>query len=131
MAADPFKKAEDEYFRLKGQLATGRITPQEFEDALKGLMFQDAQGRWWMLGADSGKWYVHDGVRWNEAAPSTSSAGVKPPPQTEAAPPQIPMPARAARRNSFGPLLVVGAVVVVLALVLVVAAVGVCLRRGR
>ena len=35
MAQDRFKQAEDEFFRLKGQLATGRITPQEFTTALE------------------------------------------------------------------------------------------------
>ena len=62
MSADQFRRAEDEYFRLKGQLAAGRITPEQFEAALKNLMLQDAQGRWWMLGPDTGKWHVHDGT---------------------------------------------------------------------
>jgi hypothetical protein len=66
---DGFKKAEDEYFRLKGRLAAGRITREEFDAALKDLMTQDAQGRYWMLGADSGKWYVHDGQSWLEGQP--------------------------------------------------------------
>lgn len=64
-----FKQAEDEYFRLKGKLAAGRITRQEFENALEGLMIQDEQGRYWMLGAETGKWHVHDGTSWVEAAP--------------------------------------------------------------
>ncbi len=24
-------------------------------------MIQDAQGRWWMIGYETGQWYVHDG----------------------------------------------------------------------
>jgi len=32
-------------------------------------MVEDAQGKFWMLGADSGKWYVHDGQTWVEAEP--------------------------------------------------------------
>ncbi len=61
MDADQFKRVEDEYFRLKGLLAAGRITPEQFEVALKELPFQDAEGRYWMIGADSGNgstfWY--------------------------------------------------------------------------
>jgi len=69
MDEDRFKKAEDEYFRLKGQLAAGRITAEQFEVALKDLMIEDTQGRYWMLGADSGQWYVHDGQAWVQAEP--------------------------------------------------------------
>jgi hypothetical protein len=36
------------------------------------------EGRYWMLGADSGKWYVHDGQTWVEAAPpAASQSGVR------------------------------------------------------
>ncbi|MDE3092139.1 MAG: hypothetical protein KGJ80_22420, partial [Chloroflexota bacterium] len=65
-SADPFKRAEDAYFRLKGQLATRRITREQFNATLKQLMVRDAQGRWWMLGAESGKWSVYDGKFWIE-----------------------------------------------------------------
>ncbi len=76
MTEDQFEKTEAEYFRLKGQLAAGRMSQQQFDAALKRLVFQDVQGRYWMLGADSGKWYVHDGQTWVMAhpQPSTSSA---------------------------------------------------------
>ena len=73
MSADQFRRAEDEYFRLKGQFAAGRITPEQFEAAIKNLMVQDAQGRYWMLGPDTGKWYVHDGTTWVEAQPPTTA----------------------------------------------------------
>ncbi len=72
--SEPFKQSEDEYFRLKGLLATGRITPQQFEAALKERMVQDAQGRWWTIGADSGNWYVHDGKMWVKAEPPSISS---------------------------------------------------------
>ena len=42
---DQFRQAEDQYFLLKGQLETGRITREQFDAALKELMIQDAQGR--------------------------------------------------------------------------------------
>ncbi len=56
MSVNRFQQAEDRYFLLKGQRATGRITREQFNAALKELMIQDAQGRWWMIGVDSGKW---------------------------------------------------------------------------
>jgi hypothetical protein len=54
MNTNQLQHAEDEYFRLKGQLAAGRITPEQFDAALKNLMAEDARGHWWMLSADSG-----------------------------------------------------------------------------
>jgi hypothetical protein len=65
-----FKRAEDEFFKLKGQVGAGRITQAQFEEQLRALVVQDAQGRYWMLGADSGKWYVHDGTQWVERNPT-------------------------------------------------------------
>lgn len=74
-----FTIVEDEYFRLKGQFATGRLTREQFETALQALMFTDAQGRYWMIGADSGKWFVHDGTNWVEQNPTpTPSAPAAP-----------------------------------------------------
>lgn len=77
-----FATVEDEYFRLKGQFATGRLSREQFEIALQALMFTDAQGRYWMIGADSGKWFVHDGTRWVEQnptpAPSAPAAPLRP-----------------------------------------------------
>jgi hypothetical protein len=93
---DRFKQVEDEYFRLKGLLAAGRVTQEQFDAALKELMIQDAQGRWWMIGADGGKWSVHDGSTWAEADPAAI---------------QLAKPIRPSNRM---PLIVIGAAVVVL-----------------
>lgn len=71
---NPFKQAEDEYFVLRGKLELGRITRDQFEAALHDLMIEDTQGRHWMLGVDSGRWFVHDGQAWVGADPY--SAGV-------------------------------------------------------
>ncbi len=64
-----FERAESEYFKLRGQLATERITREQFESRLHDLMVQDEQGRYWMLGVDSGKWYRNNGSEWVEANP--------------------------------------------------------------
>ena len=41
--AEQFQRVEDEYYRLKGKYATGRLTEEEFDQALKDLVFQDSQ----------------------------------------------------------------------------------------
>lgn len=115
MATDnPFQKAEDEYFRLKGQFVIGRITRDQFETALKDLMVQDAQGRWWMLGIESGKWCVSDGKNWIEAQPptappvppvmlSTAAPTVAPPPiYVVQVPPPVQSPAPQSRGGGCG-----------------------------
>jgi flagellar basal body-associated protein FliL len=43
-------------------------------------MVQDAQGRYWALGTESGKWNVHDGTKWIEADPFASAAAANAPP---------------------------------------------------
>ncbi|MBI5651423.1 MAG: hypothetical protein HZC40_13425 [Chloroflexi bacterium] len=73
-ATSLFKQAEDEYFVLRGKLELGRITRDQFETALHDLMLEDTQGWHWMLGVDSGRWFVHDGQAWVGADPY--SAGV-------------------------------------------------------
>lgn len=52
------------FFELKGKLAVGQLTDQEFKHELEKLRFQDPHGRWWMIGAQSGRWYYYDGARW-------------------------------------------------------------------
>lgn len=83
--AEQFQRVEDEYYRLKGKYATGRLTEHEFDQALKDLMFQDSQGRYWMVGADTGAWYASDGGAWVKAQP-TADATAAP----RASPPVVP-----------------------------------------
>jgi uncharacterized RDD family membrane protein YckC len=80
-----FRRVEDEYFRLKGQLGAGRITQAQFDQSLKGLMFEH-EGQWWMVGTQSGQWYRYDGQQWVEAVPPSGAAGrgsALPPPSGE------------------------------------------------
>lgn len=74
---------ERRFYELKGKLDVGAISEDEFKAEIEKLRFQDAQNRWWMIGAQSGKWYVYDGVRW---IPGT-------PPAEAALPPMPPLPA--------------------------------------
>lgn len=85
MSQDSFSKVEDQFFLLKGQLETGRITREQFDAALRNLMIQDGQGRYWMIGADSGKWYVHNGKTWVESNPASTSVSSTPQPYVPAA----------------------------------------------
>ena len=77
---DPFKKAEEDYFILRGQLAMGRITREQFVSAVNQLRVQDTQARYWTLNADSGRWLVYDGRQLVEAAAPTGSVAMPPPP---------------------------------------------------
>ncbi len=72
-----FKKLEDEYSRLKRQLAAGRITREHLDATLKTRMIEDVQGRYWTLAADSGKWRVYEGESWFDADPSGVKSAVK------------------------------------------------------
>src|SRR5919199_6975133 len=55
---------ESRFFELKGKLAVGQLAEDEFKRELEKLRFQDQQGRWWMIGAQTGRWYYYDGARW-------------------------------------------------------------------
>ncbi len=101
MAADQYRQAEDQYFKLRGQFDTGRLTQEQFDEKLRELMIHDAQGRYWMLGADSGKWYYYDGAKWVQgepyvgAAAASVAAPIVAPPSTspDMAPPLTPLTA--------------------------------------
>jgi hypothetical protein len=102
-----FQKAEDEFFLLRGKLQARRITREQFDIAVKGLTIQDDQGRYWTIGGNTGKWYVHDGRVWVEASP----------PGTLGSPDLLPPPPEATRSQGSIPLVLVGfGLVVVLAL---------------
>ncbi|MBI4789238.1 MAG: hypothetical protein HY782_19570 [Chloroflexi bacterium] len=95
MLDERFERAEREFFKFKGQLDAGRITPEQFDAALKELIVEDSHGRFWMLGADTGKWYTHDGEAWVEGTPPSAEppgvvgdggstvAHAAPPPKTQ------------------------------------------------
>src|SRR5437016_10431222 len=80
MADERFKKVQDEYAVLKAQLDSGRITREQFEATLRPLMFQDAQGRYWMIGVETGKWHAYDGQKWVQTDPPAPEPPPPPPP---------------------------------------------------
>lgn len=95
---EKFRRAEDEYFILRGKLEASRITRDEFEAALKAQMVTDSQGRYWTLGIDSGKWYMHDGKDWVRADPGAIPAPVEPIAPTANAPIPPTTPSRKSNR---------------------------------
>lgn len=65
-----FNVAEKEYARLRREFEAGRLSIEELQNALQQLAVQDAGGRYWMLGANTGRWYFYDGTRWIESDPN-------------------------------------------------------------
>ena len=96
----PFRQAEERYFSLRGQLDTGRITRAQFDAAMADLMLRDAQGRYWAIGGDSGRWNVFQAGAWVEATPEGEPPlmlpGVQasPPVPSFSTPPPVPASVR-------------------------------------
>ncbi len=63
------EELERRFYELKGRLDVGAIGQDEFKREIEKLRFQDSQERWWMIGAQSGKWYYFDGARWIPGQP--------------------------------------------------------------
>ena len=116
---EKFQKAEQEYFILRGKLQTGHITREEFEAALKEQMAQDAQCRYWILGINSGKWYVHDGKDWVQSEPPNASDA----PIVAPTPPIAP-PAPTRKSNRLPIIAALGCLAIIC---LTVAGVGACI----
>lgn len=66
---DPFREAETAFNKLREKFNARKISRDEFSDSLKRLRIKDDDGRFWVIGAKSGVWYVHDQGRWMEATP--------------------------------------------------------------
>src|SRR5512135_3533575 len=81
------EEMERHFFEIKGKLDVGAITEVDFKAEIEKLKFQDKQGHWWMIGAQSGKWYTFDGARWLPGKPPIETAEPPPPP-----PPPPPTP---------------------------------------
>lgn len=67
--ADQFREAEAMFSLLREKFKEKRISPQEFADSLKQLRIKDDEGRFWVIGAQSGKWYAFESGEWVEAKP--------------------------------------------------------------
>src|SRR5512142_2124362 len=86
---------ERRFFELKGKYDVGAVGEAEFKTEIEKLRFQDSQNRWWMIGAQSGRWYVFDGERWIPGKPPeepSDVSGAQPEVRTPLAPTPSPVP---------------------------------------
>jgi hypothetical protein len=70
-----FKDTEKAFLSLRRQFRGKEISRREFIDQLKKLRLRDSQGRFWMIGAQSGKWYLFDGRDWVLSDPPSEDSG--------------------------------------------------------
>lgn len=66
---DQFREAEATFDLLRRKFWDRKISQQEFADSLKKLRIKDDEGRFWVIGAQSGKWYAYENGDWIEAKP--------------------------------------------------------------
>jgi RNA polymerase subunit RPABC4/transcription elongation factor Spt4 len=64
-----FKDVLEAFEKLKERFQNSEISRQEFIDEMKRLRIKDDQGHFWMIGAQTGKWYYFDGKDWVQAEP--------------------------------------------------------------
>ena len=70
-----FNDVETAFRSLRRQFREKEISRREFIDRLKKLRLRDSQGRFWMIGAQSGKWYFFDGRDWVQSDPPSEDSG--------------------------------------------------------
>lgn len=70
-----FKGVEQEFVQLKREFQQGEISRPEFIERMKKLRLKDEEGRFWMVGAQSGKWHYYDGERWIQSNPPSLKEG--------------------------------------------------------
>jgi hypothetical protein len=64
-----YSQVEEQFRQLKEQFSAGMLDETAFKARLNELMVQDGEGRWWMIGYETGQWYVHDGSAWVRSDP--------------------------------------------------------------
>ncbi len=64
-----FKENENKYVELKSKLDSGSINSEELKVTLKKMMIRDEEGNYWMIGSNTGKWYIYNGTEWKEKDP--------------------------------------------------------------
>lgn len=65
-----FQQAERDFFLLKGQLATNRLSRAQFDAALQKLSVRDEYGRAWRIEPENGAWEIQQGDAWIQADPA-------------------------------------------------------------
>jgi len=69
MDLSKFKETENKYIELKSSLDSGLITSEDLKVKLKKMMIRDDEGNYWMIGSNTGKWYIYNGSDWKEKDP--------------------------------------------------------------
>ena len=69
MDHNKFKETENKYISLKSLLESGSISSEELKLKLKKMMIKDDVGNYWMIGSNTGKWYIYNGTDWKEKDP--------------------------------------------------------------
>lgn len=73
-----FRQVENSFRDLRRRFKEKEISRREFIDQLKKLRLRDESGQYWMIGAQSGKWYRFDGRDWvRQDPPDQAEKGVK------------------------------------------------------
>lgn len=94
-----FQEAEKTYRDLRAQHEAGKLSDSTFEAEVGKLRLQDAQGRWWQIGVQTGEWYMHDGQKWNKAKPPVTAPAAEPAPAPDITA-VIPRPAPPAKATA-------------------------------
>jgi hypothetical protein len=66
---DRFRDVKSDFERMTGRFRSGEISRHEYVESLKQMRFKDEEGRFWMIGAQTGKWYYFDGSGWVQSSP--------------------------------------------------------------
>lgn len=70
-----FRELEESFENLRNKFKSGDISRQDYIERLKKLRLKDSEGRFWMIGAQSGKWYYYDGKEWIQSEPPSIKEG--------------------------------------------------------
>lgn len=68
-----FSQVNEAFEILKAKFQSGEISRQGFIDEMKKLRIRDDEGRFWMIGAQTGKWYYFDGKEWIQSDPPSQA----------------------------------------------------------
>ena len=75
-----FSQADQHYNELKQEYLAGSLSSEAFDEALREMMVQDDQERWWAKSRETGAWHYYDKERdeWIQADPPDYPASTEP-----------------------------------------------------
>jgi hypothetical protein len=72
-----FEQAMSRYAELNAQMQSGRMSREEFVQAVNQLRLQDGSGNWWQIDPATGGWITWNGSAWMPASPPPPAPGVR------------------------------------------------------